>query len=254
MPSSPKRTRATQRPRGPRRAKESRRVGLPVKRTEARKDATEADPPAVSLGSSVSSRIDKTMVAAALSKHKRGITPSTREQLALRKWEEAHEETKRWQYYRTVPQKHWREMSGRQAKVLNEQAVLYGLPFGTAVIDLPAVIRALHDFLARNAKKLSALDCDDPLLVGESSPALERYRDERAKLAKMDRQERERTLLPREEIHEMLGRVARIIRGAGDGLQRQYGSEAHALLDEAMDDADKEIETYFAERNNAPRS
>lgn len=246
-----KRTRA-QRPRGPRRAKETGRVGLPVKRTEARTDATKADPPAASLGGSVSSRIDKALVAAALSKHKRGITPSTREQLALRKWEEAHEETKRWQYYRTVPQKHWREMSGRQAKVLNEQAVLYGLPFGTAVIDLPVVVRAWHDFLARNAKKLSALDCDDPLLAGENSPALERYRDERAKLAKMDRLERERTLLPRDEIHEMLGRVAGIIRGAGDGLQRQYGSEAHALLDEAMDDAVKEIESYFAERNNCP--
>lgn len=247
MPSSPKR------PRGPRRAKEkTRRVGLSVKSTEARTDATEADPPpVVSVGSSVSSRIDKALVAAALSKHKRGITPSTREQLALRKWEEAHEEITRWRYYKSVPQKHWREMSGRQAKVLNEQAVLYGLPFGTAVIDLPVVVRALHDFLARNAKKLSALDCDDPLLAGENSPALERYRDERAKLAKMDRLERERTLLPRDEIHEMLGRVAGIIRGAGDGLQRQYGNEAHALLDEAMDDAVNEIETFFAERSDA---
>ncbi len=42
-------------------------------------------------------------------------------------------------------------MSGRQAKVLQEQAARYGIPFGGSTIDLPEVVRALHDFLA-NAK------------------------------------------------------------------------------------------------------
>ncbi len=69
-------------------------------------------------------------------------------------------------------------MSGRQTKVINEQAERYGIPFGGATINLPTVVRALHDFLADNAVKL-ARD-DDPLMQGVGSPALERYREERA--------------------------------------------------------------------------
>jgi len=85
----------------------------------------------------------------------------------------------------------------------------------------------------------------DPLLSGTTTPALERYRDERAKLAKLDRLERERDLLKRHEVHEMLSRVASILRGAGEVLQREYGAQAHKILDEALDDAEREIARRF---------
>ena len=138
------------------------------------------------------------------------------------------EEQLRWKYYRSIPQKHWRQMSGRQTKVINEQATRYDIPFGGAKVDLSAVVRALHDFLAENAQKL-ARD-DDPLLQGSSSPALERYREERAALARLDRLERERRLLPRDQVREALGRIAAILRGAGDTLQRNVGAAAAEIL------------------------
>jgi hypothetical protein len=89
-------------------------------------------------------------------------------------------------------------MSGRQTKVIHEQAVLYGIPFGGAAINLSEVVRSLHDFLAANARKLSA--DDDMLGSGVPSPALERYREERAIMAKLDRQERERQLVRRRPV------------------------------------------------------
>ena len=99
------------------------------------------------------------------------------ERRLLKRHESEKEERLRWQYYASIPQKHWRNMSGRQTKVINEQAQRYGIPFGGASINLPAVVRALHDFLADNAVKL-ARD-DDELMQGNGSPALERYREER---------------------------------------------------------------------------
>ena len=54
-------------------------------------------------------------------------------------------------------------MSGRQPKVPYEQAARCGSPFSGAVVDLPAVMRALHDFLAANAAKL-ARDEDEDLM------------------------------------------------------------------------------------------
>lgn len=198
-------------------------------------------------------QLDGELVARAYRKvmDRQELTQAERE--ALKRHEKLKEERLRWQYYGSIPQKHWRRMSGRQTKVINEQAERYGIPFGGSTINLPAVVRALHDFFADNAAKLARED--DPLLSGGSSPALERYREERAKLARLDRLERERQLLPRDEVRESWGRMAAILRGAGDALQRQFGSEAVEILNDALDDCEREIDRRLqaAERDpNAP--
>jgi hypothetical protein len=181
--------------------------------------------------------------AAAYKKVLGGESLSTREQSALRRFEKEKEEKLRWQYYGSIPQKHWKEMSGRQTKILQEQSGLYGLPFGDAKIDLPKFVRAFHDFLAANARKLAAPD--DDLMQGGPSPALERYREERATMAKLDRQEREQSLLPRDGVRDGLGRIAARLRAAGEQLERQHGAGAREILDEALTDADREIEQVF---------
>lgn len=193
----------------------------------------------------VGSESEKRLVAAAYQKAMSGQTLSREERACLRRYEKAREETLRWQYYASIPQKHWRQMSGRQAKVLHEQAARYGLPVAGPTIHLPHLARAVHDFLAENATKLAKED--DPLLAGGSSAALERYREERAALARLDRLQREGELLPRDQVREALGRVATILRGAGDALQRQFGPAAVDLLHEALDDARREIDRSFGD-------
>ena len=187
----------------------------------------------------MSDKLEREEAARAYRKVMAGEKLSRSEQAALRRFEKEKEETQRWQYYKSIPQKHWREMSGRQAKVLYEQAERYSIPFGERTISLPDVVRALHDFFKRNAVKLSA---DDVLLTGESSPALERYRAERALLARLDRLERERVLVNRQEIREGLSRIASVLRTAGDTLQRQYGPGALEILNEALAEAEREME------------
>jgi hypothetical protein len=206
---------------------------------------TNGHPPA-DAPSSVSDKLDKGLVAQALRKVAQGEEPTPKERAVLRRYEKKQEETRRWQYYASIPQKHWREMSGRQSKVLNEQAARYGIPFGGPSVSLPDVVRALHDFLAANAAKLNG--DDDALMQGDGSPALERYREERAALARMDRLERERVLVRRDEVREGLGRIATIIREAGESLQRQHGLGAAELLFEAMDEARREVERCFGEQ------
>ena len=195
------------------------------------------------------SRVDGELVARAYRKvmDRQELTQSERN--ALKRHEKDKEERLRWQYYRSIPQKHWRTMSGRQTKVINEQAERYGIPFGGAKIDLPAVIRAMHDFLADNAVKLARNE--DDLLAGPGSPALERYREERAAIARLDRLEREGALVSRDDVRTSFGRVASILRGAGDALQRQFGPAAVEVLYEALEDAGREIErTYGGHRDS----
>jgi hypothetical protein len=108
-------------------------------------------------GKAAGDGVDRDLALAALHKRQAGVTPSRREAAALARVEAQQEEARRWAYYRSIPQKHWREMSGRQTKVLHDQAELYGIPFGGATIDLPAVARRLHDFLAEHAQVFAAL-------------------------------------------------------------------------------------------------
>jgi hypothetical protein len=194
-------------------------------------------------------RVDGPLITGAMRKLANGQDLTREERAALKRYEKQKEERQRWEYYATIPQKHWREMSGRQTKVINEQADRYGLPLGGPVVNLPKLARALHDFLAENAIKLAKED--DPLLQGGagSSPALEDYRKERAALARLDRLEREKQLLPRDAAREALGRVAGIIRGAGDSLQRQFGVAAVEILYEALADAEREINRSFGVGN-----
>ncbi len=187
--------------------------------------------------------LDQAATAGLYQKVLAGKQLSTREEAALKRLEKDKEERLRWKFYQSIPQKHWRAMSGRQTKVINEQAARYGIPFGGPTINLSTVVRGLHDFLADNALKLSR--DDDELMVGAGSPALERYREERALIARLERMTREGSVVPREEMRTALGRIAALLRSAGETLEREHGPEARNILDEALDDAEREIDQMF---------
>ena len=189
----------------------------------------------------LSQQLDRELASRAYRKVMAGETPTVQERAALKRFESEQEEQRRWQYYESIPQKHWRQMSGRQTKVLHEQAERYGLPFGGRTINLSKVVRALHDFLAANARRLCRGE-EELLVSGGPSPALERYRDERARLAKLDRLEREGVLVPKDEVRLGLGRIAAILRTAGESLQQQYGQAAAEILHEALDEAAQSIQ------------
>jgi hypothetical protein len=206
--------------------------------------ARNANNPATATG-----QLDQDLARSAIEKLKRRETPTTQEQRALNRLESEREERLRWQYYATIPQKHWRQMSGRQAKVINEQAQLYGIPFGGAVVNLPDVVRTLHDLLADKGRRL--LRKDDDMLLGESnSPALERYREEKALLARLDRLEREQQLIRRDVVREGTGRIAARLRTAGETLERQYGRGALEILLEALADVERDIERSYSNGSN----
>jgi len=192
---------------------------------------------------------EKEIVARAYRKVMAGKDLTKNERRAVKRHEKEQEERLRWKFYETIPQKHWAKLSGRQAKVINEQAQRYGIPFSGATVNLPAVARAIHDFLAANAVKLA--EDDDPLLQGGGSPALERYREEKAALARLDRLERERTLVPRDEIREGLGLLASMLRGVGETLQRQFGPVAGEILNEVLDEMDREIIRRVGDANGS---
>lgn len=192
----------------------------------------------------LSDQLERELAGRAYRKVMSGESLSAQERAALRRYEKQQEEDRRWQYYESIPQKHWREMSGRQAKVINEQALRYGIPFGGKTISLPQVVRALHNFLADNCRRFPQEE-DDLLHAGATSPALERYREERALLARLDRLEREGELIPRLMMRAGLEHITTILRSAAERLRQQHGEAAVQIYNEALDEAEAGIARFF---------
>lgn len=185
---------------------------------------------------------DRQLAAAALEKRLKKETPSRAEEAALRRVAAAREEEQRREHYATIPQKHWREMSGRQAKILQEQAERYGIPFGGAVVNLPAVVRALHDFLAENGRYLTAGDVD-------SKERKTRLEADRLQI-KLDRERGE--VAPIDDIHNGLASIATILRSAIMTLQKQFGAEAFKIMDDALGEAERIIAAALPPMPPAP--
>lgn len=184
---------------------------------------------------------DRELAASALQKRRRKQKPTREEMAALRRVEKQEERRLRWQYYETVPQKDYREMVGRQTKQLQDVAARWGIPCDSRTISLPKVLRAFHDFVARHARVLSAakgVGEDDMSGGGAGSEALEKYRHERYLLSRLERLERERVLLPREEVHEGLAHVAAFYRSMQEKLERSFGREVADMMEDDLAEAE----------------
>lgn len=79
---------------------------------------------------------------------------------------------------------------------------------------------------------------EDRLLLASNpdSPALERWRDYKARIAELDYQQRLRTLVPMAELAEGLGIITSRLRTLGDRIQRRFGPDALDMLNDTLDD------------------
>ncbi len=203
---------------------------------------------------SASEKLDQELARSALEKQRSGRRPDSREQAALRRLEKRREEETRWQYYESLPQKHYVAMSGRQWKVLAEQAERHGLPIVGKVLSLPKIVKAFHDFLAANKHRLAAANGEDPLMAGEGSPALERYRTVRADQEELKLAEMRRELLPRSDIHAVLIRGMSIVRRSMETLQRAHGDDAMAIVSEALEEAERVLDSLAIDDDGSDSS
>lgn len=82
---------------------------------------------------------------------------------------------------------------------------------------------------------------DFELIAGGESPALERYRLARAKLAELDLAEKRKEVIAADDVRQMFAIVGGTIRRAGQQLTRRYGPKAFEMLSQALDQADEQI-------------
>lgn len=76
---------------------------------------------------------------------------------------------------------------------------------------------------------------DELLLEEGDSPALERYRLAKAKLAELDLETRKGQLIERDKARDIFSRWAVLIRRMGERLAKRFGPDAAATVNETLD-------------------
>lgn len=177
--------------------------------------------------------------------------------MAKSKTEKVQDEAVRWEHYRSIPAKHWIEMSGRQAKTLIEQAERYGIPFGGAVVDLPAVVKALHDFFHDHGRHFAAVLArgDDELMAGgeTSDEALRRYRMAKAADAEYELELKKKALMTRDTVFETLGGFCNSIKRSMQILERDFGKDAVDVVQQGLEEVMRAYDALAASQEERER-
>lgn len=191
---------------------------------------------------------DRQLAVAAARKRQAGQKLTRDEDRALRRVQRYQEETDRWKHYAAVPKDHYVRLSGRQHKIVDEQARRYGLPLLGETIDLATVLVRFHDLLRDHGHKLTD-ELDDA--TGPSSPAIERLREEQYKMARIERREMQGQLLPRALVRRALQVIASQVNSLGEDMQRQFGLDAFRLVTKTVDAIERQLEELIGDRDDA---
>lgn len=179
---------------------------------------------------------------------------TNQELAAIKRIREAQEDEVRWRHYRSVPQRHYAEMSGLSPKSVLQQAATYGFPVQGRVIDLAAVVAHLHRFLTENAASLRGYarraglgtaqpgaDENAEASSDERGSSDERLTLARARLKEMEVAQRMGLLIDREAVRRGMNTAAARLREAAIMLQRQYGADAGVIIEEALEEIERKM-------------
>ena len=141
--------------------------------------------------------------------------------------------------YRALPKRLWVKWSGRAHQQIAEQADRHNLPLAGATIDLEELAPALHELLALREAAAGKQK--------RSGRALELIRREELLLKRMERMARQRVLLERQSVHDTFQLVAEILRKSAAAILDQFGADAHAIVDEALEEAVRLVNSLSAD-------
>lgn len=195
------------------------------------------------------------LVQTAIKKQAGGQALAPKERRAWDLWEAEENERRGRRWLAALPKKTYCELVGRQPKVVNDQADAYGVPLRGATVDVLGVLKWLHDFFAAHKHTLPQIVRGE---AGETTPRdqlileqIEVYR-RRVKLLENRIAIDDETLLPRAEVHELLTQLAKLLRGAGERLHKQFGPQAASVLEVALDDFEATLMQHAAKTDERP--
>jgi ABC-type phosphate transport system auxiliary subunit len=138
-----------------------------------------------------------------------------------------------------LPKKLYCKLSGRQVKVINEQAERYGLPIGDATVDMFAAVAAFHDFLADNARTFGEDEDLRAEKIRKEIAVLER----RAKILDGEIKQQKSLYIEKSDLHRRLTWLASKLQSLGERLGKLGGAECQNTVNEFLEELAEELES-----------
>lgn len=172
---------------------------------------------------------DEALIAG-LTKRVRGQSPTRVESAALK----VHDKSVAAEVLAAVPRPLMRRLTGLTQGKIENVAARYGLPIDGAVVDLYVLFPAM----------LAALD-QEMELGGEGSPALERLRAAKAKIAELDLEERRGSLMSVDEVMGRLTDIATIMRQRSEAMARVGGPAVQRAFEDMLDEVEDAVKRWY---------
>jgi len=116
------------------------------------------------------------------------------------------------------------------------------------IFFLPEIIQWCKTNVWKSKQRIEVDEFGDPMVpVGDpnSSPALEKYREWRARLAELDYYARKEKLIDVTKVHTALVGIAQSLRLAGEQMKREHGNGPVEILNDALRDMEEQIAEHF---------
>jgi ABC-type phosphate transport system auxiliary subunit len=138
-----------------------------------------------------------------------------------------------------LPKKIYCKLSGRQVKVINEQAERYGLPIGESTVDMYAAVEAFHDFLADNARSFGEDDDLRAEKIRKEIAVLER----RAKILDGEIKQQKSLYIEKSDLHRRLTWLVGKLNNLGERIGKIGGADCQIAVNEFLEEMATEIES-----------
>lgn len=118
-----------------------------------------------------------------------------------------------------------------------------------AHIHGPTVVAALRDRAVRAAERPVVPPTDgDPMMVGGTSPELERWRKIRASREQIKLDQDRLAVIPADDVIRGLETLSVVLRAAGESLRRLHGPAAQQIMNDCLEDFERNIGRLFPPR------
>lgn len=197
--------------------------------------------------------LDPAVVRAIKDKQQKRKALTYTEKRCQKRLEALHRARFFWEESAAVPAVVWESMAGMTAKRAKSLSIAAGLPHAGTVVDLPAWVRAVHELLDRqSAKPAAKADENQAPQEGSIAEAKHKVVRERARLFELERQAKERELLPRRDVHAAHAAIAARLRQMGVDVAARFGDDAHEIVTDAILDVQSMTDRMFADSGDGP--
>jgi hypothetical protein len=166
----------------------------------------------------------------------------TKSEISLvKKYDEIVAESNREDALLNLPKGIYCKLSGRQQKVVDEQAVRYGLAIDGSKIDLYQVLKKFHDILAEWGPTINELQGAEGSLRTEKLRREIELLERRSKSIEIDIKNKQDEFIDRNTLRVRMEWLANKLRTVSERLGKRFGADAQVLLNHALSQIEEEL-------------